>query len=192
VFSALLDTCVLWSPRQRDFLLSLAAEGLYRPLWSEAILDELHYCEIDRLTSRGEAPDDALAKSDRLIAAMRQPVFSDALVHGWEPLEGRFGLPDPDDEHLVAAAVIGRADVIVSDNLKDLTGPGFPADLGILLPADFILATVELDPTRALAALTNMSNRRQRPPETVEELLDSFSTRYGLAEAMNVIRAAQR
>ena len=84
MLAAILDTCVLWPSRKRDFLLSMAAEGLYRPLWSEAILEELRRHEALKLHRRGgldEAPTAARANS--LVYKMRTS-FDDALVTGWE------------------------------------------------------------------------------------------------------------
>jgi hypothetical protein len=61
VFAATLDTNVLWPSLQRDVLLSFAVEGIYRPLWSSAILDELAFHEARRLNQRGVGSDDAQA-----------------------------------------------------------------------------------------------------------------------------------
>jgi hypothetical protein len=62
MFAALLDTSVLWPSLQRDFLLSLAIEGLYRPMWSTEILAELEYTETEKLLDRGEQPAAAAAR----------------------------------------------------------------------------------------------------------------------------------
>jgi PIN domain len=98
VFTAVLDTCVLWASQQRDFLLSLAAEGLYRPIWSATVLAELEYEEEAKLRRRGASEEDAARRAARLISEMRA-AFDDAEIQGWELLEGSCGLPDPDDEH---------------------------------------------------------------------------------------------
>ena len=107
---------------QRDFLLSLAVEGFYRPLWSSAILDELQLRRSPEACRRGEDPDARRQREHNTSSIWMTTAFDDALVENWEPLDGTFGLPDPDDEHVVAAALVGGAGVIVTSNLKD-----FPA-----------------------------------------------------------------
>jgi len=87
MFAALLDTSVLWPSLQRDFLLSLAIEGLYRPLWSTASLAELEFHEIEKLINRGEPPTAATARASHLISQMTT-AFDDALVENWEPHDG--------------------------------------------------------------------------------------------------------
>src|SRR5271166_3117720 len=118
MFAAVLDTSVLWPSRQRDFLLSLTVEGMYRPLWSTAILEELEYHHARKLVRHGVSEAAAAQRARHLIERMCL-VFGDAVVVDWESLEGSFGLPDPDDEHVVAAAVVGGAGAIVTHNLRD-------------------------------------------------------------------------
>src|SRR5215217_5303580 len=116
MFNALLDTCVLWPSLQRDFLLSLAIEGVYRPMWNSVILEELAYEEARKLVNRGSDPAEAICRADRLISEMRR-AFDDAEVGQWEHLEGTYTLPPANDEHVLAAAVAGKADAIVTHNI---------------------------------------------------------------------------
>lgn len=187
MFTVVLDTCVLWPSVQRDFLLSLAVETLYRPLWSETLLDELEYHEAAKLVARGADKADAEARASHLLKQMRS-AFEDALVEGWEPHEGTFGLPDPDDEHVLAAAVVGGAAAIVTDNVKDFPRAKVPQHILILKPAQFAADTVATDPEGALRALSAVSRRRRNPPQSVDELLTILETRYAMTEAAYLMR----
>lgn len=186
MFSALLDTNVLWPSLQRDFLLSMAAEGLYRPLWSDAILEELHEHEVLKLISRGTAHAEALTRTGHLIDSMRG-AFDDALVTGWEPLDGSFGLPDRDDEHVVAAAVVGGAGVIVTDNLKHFSADQLPAHIDVQAAREFAASTISVDPARAARALTEISRRHRNPKHTPQELLEVLVSRYGMGDVAEVV-----
>jgi PIN domain len=185
VFAALLDTCVLWPSLQRDFLLSMAVEGLYRPLWSEAILEELHLHEQYKLIERGVREAEARAAADQLLANMRR-AFDDAVVTGWEPLDGSFRLPAPDDEHVVAAAVVGGAGVIVTDNLKDFPVELVPSHIQVVRGRDFAANTADVDPQRAALALCEMSKRRTQTPQ---ELVAMLVKRYDMHDVADIVLA---
>lgn len=186
MFLALLDTSVLWPSLQRDFLLSLAIEGLYRPLWSEAVLEELQEQERRKLIRRGVAADDASTRALRLVTVMRRE-FGDALVSGWEPLEGSFGLPDPDDEHVVAAAVMGGAGAIVTANTKDFPRTRIPSSIAIDTVQDFCANAASVDPERAALALGEIAVRRLNPRQSPQELLQILVSRYGMDEAAAIV-----
>lgn len=190
MFCALLDTCVLWPSLQRDFLLSLAAEGLYRPLWSEIILEELVVEEGRKLVDRRAMPEPAAREqAARLVGQMRLH-FGDAIVAGWEGLEGSYGLPDPNDEHVVAAAVVGGAGAIVTYNLKDFRSERLPEHLQVLRPDEFLLNTVSVDPMRAMRAVSEIAGRSglRGPVRSIDWILDTLARRYHLEDVVSLLR----
>ncbi|GAA3037255.1 PIN domain-containing protein [Microbacterium dextranolyticum] len=192
MFTAALDTSVLWPSLQRDFLLSLAIEGTYRPTWSSAILDELRFHEEAKFVKRGMPVAEAARRAATLIAAMRRE-FADAEVDGWQPLEGTFGLPDPDDEHVLAAAVIAGAGAIVTENLKDFPADRIPPGIQVLSAREFAKNTVALNPRLALAAVHEIASRSGRYGATlaVGEILETLRDRYGMIEAVDMMTEAE-
>ena len=155
---------------------------------SSAILAELEYTETQKLIDRREQPDVAAMRARHLIEQMTA-AFDDALVENWEPHEGTFGLPDPDDEHVVAAAVVGGAGAIVTENLKDFPLAKIPPHIKLLSPAEFAADTVSVSPDIALRAVQTMAARYGTPPLTTEDILNRLAQRYQLAEATELIRA---
>ena len=104
-----LDTCVIYPDALRDILLGVAARGCFEPLWSARVLEEWA-----RAARKKNAEDSA-----RLIAVAMQAQFPRAMVAGWDSIATRLVLPDPDDVHVLAAAIVGHADAIVTFNAQD-------------------------------------------------------------------------
>jgi len=115
--------------------------------------------------------------------------FADAEVGGWEPLEGTFGLPDRDDEHVVAAAVIAGAGAIITENLKDFPADKIPPTIQVLSAREFAKNTVALNARHALAAVQEIASRSGRHGAvlTVEEIFDTLRERYGMIEAVEMM-----
>ncbi|WP_313420566.1 PIN domain-containing protein [Brevibacterium casei] len=191
MFSAVLDTSVLWPSLQRNFLLSLAAEGTYSPKWSTAILDELVFHEAEKLIKRGTPAEDAERSAERLIGQM-STAFDDALVTDWERLEGTYGLPDPDDEHVLAAAIMCGAEVIVTENLKDFPASKLPAPVRAIPARDFVHDTVRAHLTQSCRAVIAICDRsgRHGPKLTAADLLTIFDDRYKMTETVELLSAA--
>ena len=184
MFAAVLDTCVLWPSMQRDFLLSLSIEGLYRPLWSEVILAELEYHE--ELKLRRHLPAGEARSRATTLARTMQAAFEDALVTGWEGLDGTYGLPDRDDEHVVAAAVVGGAGAIITENRKDFPAALIPAGIDVLSARTFLRNTVALGPAAAFRAVQQIAERSgaRGPTLTTAQVLETLQSRYELHEAV--------
>jgi hypothetical protein len=83
-----------------------------------------------------------------------------------------FDIPDPKDRHVVAAAIQGKADLIVTINLKDFPAEVLaPYNLEAQHPDDFIMTLAESDPVGVLETIAEMQLSLQKPPVTTEELL---------------------
>lgn len=164
-FSALLDACVLVPVALADTLLRVAELGLYRPLWSSRILDET-------VVAIEEVHVDLPAGAALRRVELMDKAFKDASVGGWETLVPAINLPDPDDAHVLAAAVAGRADAIVTANLKDFPEAVLnPFSIEAIGPDEFLLDQLDLAPDLVLKAVQRQAADCRRPPIDLSELL---------------------
>ncbi len=110
----MLDACVLYPTVMREVLIGCARAGLFEPRWSPRILEEWARAAT-KLGPEGEV----IARGE--IAALRA-AFPMAEVTVPEGKLQHFWLPDPDDVHVLAAAVVGSCNGIVTANAKDFPG----------------------------------------------------------------------
>lgn len=142
------------------------------------------HCEIHEEWIRAvlqNRPDLTHAQLERTRDLMNAHA-RDALVTDFEQLIDILELPDPDDRHVLAAAIKGRADRIVTANLKD-----FPADLldrwGIEAqhPDEFLTHQFHLSQAVFLQAVKTVRLRLKNPPKSVEDYLDTLRAQGLLA-----------
>jgi predicted nucleic acid-binding protein len=165
MYSALLDACVLVPNALSDTLLRLAERDFYRPLWSQRILDEtLWALQIVH-------PNIPPHRFRQRLNAMNA-TFEDALVEGWEPLCGGLDLPDDNDRHVLAAAIRGGAQVIVTFNIKDFPdGRLTTTDMAVVHPDDFLLDQLDLHPGIAVQVLSEQAADLRNPAIDLPGLL---------------------
>jgi len=168
-YVALLDASVLHPWVVCDVLLRLAERGLYRPAWSAEILDEL----VDSLTER--RPEHA--ERFRRRREHMEAAFAEAMIER----AARFLATVPDevddgDRHVVAAAFAGRADVIVTNNVRHFA-PERLAESGLVVQTadEFLIHQWWLDPQGVGEVLAEMAEATRRPALTVEQVLDSLA-----------------
>ncbi|MCA9824132.1 MAG: PIN domain-containing protein [Dehalococcoidia bacterium] len=161
-----LDACVIYPISLCDLLLRLADAGLYRPAWSERILDEVQ-------RNLGARIGDPAAK--RRLDFMRE-YFEDADHDGSPFLASVPDCLDGGDKHVVATALASKSDVVVTSNVSDM-----PSDclahvgLDVQTPDEFLLFQATLAPEVVLRVLREMSADLSNPPRTPEEIVEGLS-----------------
>ena len=111
-FTVIYDACVLYPNYLRDILIQLAIADLFRAKWTNLIHDEWIRNLIE---NRPDLPREKLNQVKDLMNSQ----VRDSLVTDFEQLIPSLTLPDPNDRHILAAAIVAEADVIVIFNLKD-------------------------------------------------------------------------
>jgi predicted nucleic acid-binding protein len=163
---AALDACVLVPAALRDTLLRAAQEGLYKPLWSATILTELSRTLIN------EGMTDA--RRARHLLDTLQTFFPDSMVSGVDSYIEQM-TNHPKDRHVLAAAVAGRATILVTSNLRDFPDASAePWGVEIQSPDEFLCDLFTLEPD-LLSEIIRRQGADLHPPRSPQAVLDRLA-----------------
>lgn len=169
-FTAFFDANVFYGARLRSLVLHLAQTKLFRARWSNAVHEEWIG---NLLRNRPELQPAALARTRRAMDAS----VLDALVIGYEPLIPALDLPDRDDRHVLAAAVVCRASCIVTFNLADFPDDRLaPYGLRAVHPDAFLLDVESIDPSAFAAAVRADLIHYRAPPLVLADYVSALAT----------------
>lgn len=169
-YTAVLDANVLYPTLVRDVLMSLAVEGLYHAKWSEQIHDEW----VRNLSK--DRPE--LADKLPAVVSLMNDAIPDSVVTGYQSLIPSLELPDEDDRHVLAVAIVGHADAIVTFNLDDFPQARLEQfNIEVQHPDRFVTNQLHLHKVTALTAIKKMRSRWKNPARSAEELIQALHER---------------
>lgn len=172
-YTALLDANVLYPAPMRDVLIQLALTDMFKAKWSA----DIHREWIEAILLNDPHRDRAALERTRDL--MNQAT-RDCLVSGYDILIPSLELPDPDDHHVLAAAIVGRCDVIVTQNLKDFPDEALEAyGIETLHPDEFLSNHLALAPGLFCSVIRKIRARLKSPPYSAEDYL-AILTQQGL------------
>lgn len=174
-FTALLDANVLYPAPMRDLLLQLTVTDLFRAKWSF----DIHREWIEALLRNEPRRERAVLERtrNRMDSATR-----DCLVTNYEDLIPSLQLPDAGDRHVLAAAIIGSCNVIVTQNLRDFPNEALaPYNIKAQHPDDFLCHHLALMPGAFCVAVKKVRTRLKNPPYTSTQYLATLA-QQGLVE----------
>ena len=171
-YTAILDACVLYPVTIANILMELAWQGLYAAKWTKEIDQEwVNALKRDRPDLSDEKIRYRLDNMHRAIPDWEIPISR------YKKLIPIIHMPDKNDRHVLAAAITGHADCIVTKNTKD-----FPVSaveqygVEILHPDDFVLLQITLDSIQSLTAIKHLRGRMRKPKLSANEFIESLET----------------
>jgi hypothetical protein len=185
-YTALLDACVLFPASIADALMSISTVGTFSARWTSRI-------DAEWIAAVAQArPEIPMARLER-----RRDLMHDAVpdwevdTAAYEPLMLGLELPDPNDVHVLAAAIAGRCDCIVTMNARDFPDETLkPHGIEVIHPDDFIVYQMDLAPLPILTAFKAMRARLRSPPRSVEEFALALEASQLAATAQRLREAA--
>jgi len=163
-FTVVYDACVLYPAPLRDTLMRLALTGLFKAHWTDRIHEEW----ITAVLRKGKHRRSTLERARDLM----DKHACDAKLEGHEPLIGGLTLPDPDDRHVLAAAIHCHANAIVTYNRKDFPEDDLrPYSIDVIHPDDFIFYQIDMAPAICCRAIHDQRMALKNPMIEVDSLL---------------------
>lgn len=162
------DACVLYPSHVRNILIQCAFDGLVDARWT----DDIHAEWIRNLAanSPGTPVSRFEATRDRMKTAL-----PNADVTSYQTLIPSLSLPDPDDRHVLAAAIAGKASVIVTWNLKDFPATALkPHGVARMSPDDFLAGLHAAFLAALIGSIRRARQNLRRTVPLVEEFLDAL------------------
>lgn len=186
---ALLDANVFFSIWTLDPILSFAEGEYFDPLWSDRIMDEV----------REHLPgvwNHSAPLTVECYVRMLNSAFPSASISDWQSHEHAISLDVEDDHHVVAAAIAGHADLIVTWNLKH-----FPNDilegygLHAVSPVEFLCTLFSVDSEEAMTIMSGLVSAKQHPPRTmsdeIQHLRQVGNTRFAALLSAHAIKTTR-
>ena len=180
--TAFLDANVLYSAGLRDLFMRLALRGLFRPRWSDMVHEkwmaaiQRHFPDITR---------QQLVRTRYLMDLHAK----DSLVTGFEYRIEMLQLPDPDDRHVLAAAIHTKASIIVTQDIKDFPQSVLtPHDIEVQHPDELVRQLFLRDPGAVVAAARQHRANLDNPPRSVGDYLAALE-RQGLTQTVAILRS---
>jgi PIN domain len=153
--------------------MELAASGLFKAKWTETIHEEWIR---NVLKDRRDITADQLSRTKSLMIT----ALMDSMVEGYQTLIPTLTLPDENDRHVLAAAIVSLSNVIVTFNLSDFPEASLARyDIEAVHPDDFILRHFGLNEAAIIRAAQRCRARLRNPPKSAEEYLQTLE-RQGL------------
>jgi hypothetical protein len=167
-------------------LLSIAAEGAFRPVWQSKILEETSRNIVRLRVKAGVDAAVAAADAAHTLSQMAN-AFPDGSLDDveWEPHVASM-TNEAKDRHVLAAAVGAGATHLVTSNTPDFPKKSIPEGIVVMTPNSFLCKLLDDDPEAAISAIEKMSARLEKPPQSPMDLAEH------MAKGQHAVQFGQR